>query len=127
MAWKNNAGMPKIDRARHIIDAEGKVVGRLASEIAKLLQGKHKATYIPHIDAGDFVEVVNGAKVKLTGKKLDQKMHFHASGRPGGIKQKSMRVILAEAPERVLQHAVRYMLPKNKQQTERMKRLKITK
>lgn len=127
MAWIKKAGMPKIERTHHVIDAEGKAVGRLASEIAKFLQGKHKATYVPHIDAGDFVDVINGAKVKLTGKKLDQKMHFHASGRPGGIKQKSMRVVLAEAPERVLEHAVRYMLPKNKQQTERMKRLKITK
>lgn len=127
MAWNKQKGMPKIERNRHVIDADGKVVGRLATEIAKLLQGKHKASYVPNVDAGDFVEIVNASKVKLTGKKWDQKKHFHASGRPGGIKSVTMRRLKEEKPERILEHAVKYMLPKNKQHTARMKRLTIIK
>jgi large subunit ribosomal protein L13 len=126
MAWKNTrVGMPTIKRLTHVIDAEGVAVGRLATQAAKLLQGKQKATFVPHIDAGDFVKVINAAKVKLTGKKWDQKKHFHPSGRPGGIKAVGMRTLLATKPERILEHAIRYMLPKNKQRTERLKRLKI--
>lgn len=126
MAWKNTRiGMPTIKRLTHVIDAEGIAVGRLATKIATLLQGKQKATFVPHIDAGDFVQVVNASKVKLTGKKWDQKMHFHPSGRPGGMKAVGMRTLLATKPERILEHAVGYMLPKNKQRSERMKRLKI--
>lgn len=127
MAWKNTKGMPTIDRKHHRIDAEGKAVGRLATQIATLLQGKQKATFTPHIDAGDFVEVFNAAKVKLTGNKLDQKEHFRTSGRPGGLKKVGMRKLMEENPERILEHAVRYMLPKNKHQSDRMKRLKIVK
>lgn len=119
--------MPKVERAHHQIDAEGKVVGRLATEIAKLLMGKHKASFTPNVDGGDFVEVTNASKVKLTGKKWDQKMHYRSSDRPGGVKKISMRKLQEERPERILEHAVRYMLPKNKHQSDRMKRLTITK
>ena len=127
MAWKNTKGMPSIERVRHTIDVAGKPVGRVATQIATLLQGKHKATFTPHIDGGDFVEVINAAKVKLTGKKLDQKEHFRTSGRPGGLKRVGVRKLMEEKPEEVLSHAIRYMLPKNKHQGERMKRLKIVK
>jgi large subunit ribosomal protein L13 len=126
MAWKKQIGIPKIERDRHIIDADGKVVGRLATEIARLLIGKHKPTYTPHIDGGDFVEVQNVSKMKLTGNKWEQKEHIRTSGRPGGLKRVTMKKLKEEHPEKVLEHAVRYMLPKNKQQTARMKRLKIT-
>lgn len=126
MAWKKHIGMPKIERKHHVIDVEGKVVGRVASQIAKLLQGKQKATYVPHIDAGDFVDVLNAGKIVFTGKKWEQKKHYHSSNRPGGIKAVGMDTLRATKPEEILKHAVRYMLPKNKQQAERMKRLKIS-
>ncbi|MFA5129466.1 MAG: 50S ribosomal protein L13 [Patescibacteria group bacterium] len=127
MAWKKLVGMPKVTRAKHVIDAEGKIVGRLATDVAKLLQGKHKASFVPHIDAGDFVHIVNAAKVKLTGKKLDQKKHYFVSGRPGGIRSVTMRqVASSNKPERILEHAIRYMLPKNKHRVSRLKRLKIS-
>ena len=118
--------MPKITRETHTIDATGKVVGRLATQIATLLQGKHKPGFVPHIDAGDIVHVTNAAKVNFTGKKWEQKAHFHSSNRPGGVKRVPVSKLREERPEEILRHAVRYMLPKNKQQTERMKRLKIT-
>ncbi|MCW1892524.1 MAG: 50S ribosomal protein L13 [Candidatus Uhrbacteria bacterium] len=126
MAWKKQIGMPKIERKHHVIDVEGKVVGRVATQIAKLLQGKHKATYVPHIDAGDFVEVLNAGKIVFTGKKWEQKKHFLSSNRPGGIKAVGMDALRTTKPAKILEHAVRYMLPKNKQHTIRMKRLKIS-
>lgn len=126
MAWKKKPGMPKITRETHTIDATNKVVGRLATQIATLLQGKHKPGFVPHIDAGDSVHVVNGAKINFTGKKWEQKVHFHSSNRPGGVKRVPVAKLREERPEEILRHAVRYMLPKNKQQGERMKRLKIT-
>ncbi len=116
-----------MERARHTVDAEGRVVGRLATEIAALLIGKQKPTFTPNIDSGDFVDVKNVSKIKLTGKKWDQKVHYRSSNRPGGIKRVSMKKLREERPERILEHAVKYMLPKNKFQSERMKRLKITK
>jgi large subunit ribosomal protein L13 len=128
MAWKKQIGMPKIERTRHTIDAEGKVLGRLATEIARLLIGKHKASYTPNVDSGDFVEVTNASKIKLTGKKWEQMVHFHSSDRPGGIKRVPVKKLRDDGhPEEILKHAVRYMLPKNKLQSIRMKRLKITK
>lgn len=127
MAWKKAVGMPKVTRKHHEIDAEGKPVGRLASQIAKLLQGKHRTDYVAHVDMGDFVDVKNASKVVFTGKKWEQKAHYHASGRPGGIRAVKVQTLRTEKPEEILLHAVRYMLPKNKQQTARMKRLTITK
>lgn len=127
MAWKKHVGMPKIERKHHAIDAQGKVVGRLASDVARLLIGKHKATYTPHLDAGDYVEITNASKVKLTGKKWSQKVHYRSSDRPSGIKRVGMKKLREERPERILEHAIRYMLPKNKHQSVRMKRLTIMK
>lgn len=129
MSWNETSakrGMPKVTRETHVIDASGKVVGRLATQIAKLLQGKHKPGLIPHVDGGDFVKVINAAKIELTGKKWEQKVHFHSSNRPGGIKRVPMDRLRKENPAEILRHAVRYMLPKNRTQDPRMKRLKIS-
>jgi len=100
-------------RAWWVVDATGKPLGRLASEIAAVLRGKHKAIFTPHVDAGDFVVVVNAAKVKLSGQKLDKKFYYHHSGHPGGIRKESYRHLLERKPEFALEKAVKGMLPKN--------------
>ena len=105
-----NAG--NIERKWFVVDAEGQTLGRLAAEVAKVLRGKHKPTFTPHVDTGDFVIVVNAAKVKLTGKKLIQKTYFHHSGYPGGSKFTQAGHLLETRPERVVEMAVRGMLPK---------------
>ncbi len=125
MAWKKNTVSSKIVRQTHEIDAAGKVVGRLATRIATLLVGKHKASHVPHIDGGDIVKVVNSDKVVLTGKKWQQKVHYRTSNRPGGLKQVTMEKLREENPSQILRHAVKYMLPKNRTQAIRMKRLII--
>jgi len=102
-----------IEREWFLVDAEGKTLGRLASEIAKVLRGKHKPIYTPHLDCGDYVIVVNADKVRVTGQKLDQKMYYRHSGYPGGIKSINLRDQLQKHPQRVLEAAVRGMLPKN--------------
>lgn len=101
-----------VQRKWYIVDAEGKTLGRLATEIATILRGKHKVTFTPHVDGGDFVVVVNAEKVVLTGKKLDQKMLRHHSLYPGGLKETPYREALAKKPEFVFEEAVRRMLPK---------------
>jgi len=125
MAWKNKRGMPEIKRETVTIDASGKVVGRLATQIAKILVGKDKPTYVPHIDAGAIVKVLNADKLVLTGKKMEQKVHFRSSNRPSGIKRIPMTKLMQENPGEILVHAVKYMLPKNRTQKERLKRLII--
>ena len=127
MAWKNRRGMPKIERETVEIDATGKVVGRLATHIARLLMGKHRPNYTPHIDSGAVVKVTNADKLVYTGKKMDQKVLFRSSNRPSGIKRLPVAKLQAERPGDVLLHAVKYMLPKNRTQDERMKRLHIVK
>ena len=114
-----------IKRNWWLVDAEGLELGRLASRIALLLQGKRKRIYTPHIDTGDFVVVVNAEKVKLTGRKLDTKIYFHHSGYPGGLKARTARQILESHPERLIQLAVKRMLPKNKLGRKMFKRLKV--
>ena len=114
-----------MERETHEIDASGKVIGRLASEAAKLLIGKHKADYQPNLDGGDFVVIKNAAKAEYTGKKWEQKELFRSSNRPGGVKTLKVAKIREEKPEMLLEHAIKYMLPKNKLQNDRMKRLKI--
>jgi len=126
MPWKKQKGMPKTQRATIVIDAEGKVVGRIASQVARILMGKHKASYEYHIDGGDFVQVVHAAKAEFTGKKWDEKVHFHSSNRPGGIRRVSVKKLREEKPEVIITHAVKYMLPKNTHLASRMKRLKVT-
>ncbi len=108
-----------------MVDAQDKVLGRLASRIAMVLRGKTKPTFTPHIDTGDFVVVVNAAQVQLTGRKLDNKMYYRHSGFPGGIKEISARKLLQKKPEEVLRHAVRGMLPKNSLGRQLLKKLKI--
>lgn len=125
MSWNKKAGMPKVTRATHEIDASGQVVGRLATKVAKLLMGKQKASYVPHVDAGDFVKILNADKVVLTGKKWEQKVHFSTSNRPGGLKRMPMTKLQKENPGEILRHAVKYMLPKNRTQAVRLKRLII--
>lgn len=114
-----------VKREWHIFDAKGKVLGRLASEIATLLIGKHKKDYTPHIDNGDYVVVINAKEVKLTGKKLEQKLYRSHSGYPGGYKERKANDILAKKPEELIRLAVLRMLPKNRLQKLRIKRLKI--
>lgn len=125
MAWKNTRGMAAIKRETVTIDATGKVVGRLATEIAHKLLGKDQPGYTPHIDTGAIVKVTNVDKIVLTGKKEEQKVHFRSSNRPSGIKRIPVSKLMQENPGEVLIHAVKYMLPKNRTQKERMKRLII--
>jgi large subunit ribosomal protein L13 len=108
-----------------VVDAQGKVLGRLASRIAMVLRGKNKPVFTPHADVGDFVVVVNAAQVRLTGNKLDNKMYYRHSGYMGGIKEISARHLLKKKPEEVLRHAVRGMLPKNSLGRQLLKKLKI--
>jgi len=123
MPWKKKVGMPKVTRTVHEIDATGKVVGRLATRIATLLIGKHRASYVPHIDSGDIVKVKNVEKIEFTGKKWEQKVHFRTSNRPGGLKRTPVSKLREQNPGEVLRHAVKYMLPKNRTQAVRLKRL----
>ena len=102
-----------IERKWLLIDAEGKTLGRLATEVAKLLRGKHKHTYTPFLDTGDNVIVINASKVVLTGKKLDDKVYRHHSGFPGGLKEIDYRTLMAKNPEKAVELAVKGMLPKN--------------
>lgn len=109
----------------YVVDAQGQTLGRLASRIAPILRGKHKPTYTPHLDCGDFVIIVNAEKVRVTGRKLDQKLYHRHSGYPGGITSIDLRDLLASHPERVLQEAIRGMLPKNRLGRQMVKKLKI--
>lgn len=109
----------------HVIDAEGQVLGRIATVAARLLQGKHKATYTPFIDTGDHIVVVNAAKVKLTGRKEDQKVYRQHSGYEGGLREERARVVRAKRPERLVEEAVRGMLPKTKLGEAMYRKLKV--
>ena len=113
------------ERDWYVVDAQGKTLGRLATEIASILRGKNKPTFTPHMDAGDFVVVVNAQQVHLTGRKLDQKMYWHYTGHPGGIRGINARKLLEKKPEDILRIAVKGMLPKNKLGRAQLKKLKI--
>ena len=106
------ASLSNIERKWYVVDAEGKTLGRLASEVAKVLRGKNKPTFTPHIDTGDYVIVVNAAKIAVTGKKLDQKIYYHHSDYVGGMKETTLREMLAKKPEKVIELAIKGMLPK---------------
>ena len=114
-----------VDKDWYIVDASDKILGRLASEVALRLRGKHKAVYTPHVDAGDFVVVVNAEKVKLTGKKLTDKIYYSYSGYPGGLRETPAGKMLAEKPEKVIRIAVAGMLPKNNLGRKILKKLKV--
>lgn len=115
----------EVQRSWHLVDARGKVLGRLATEVAMVLRGKRKPQFTPHVDTGDFVIVVNAEKVLLTGKKLKQKMYYRASGYPGGLKATAAGNLLKSHPERLIQYAVRGMLPKTKLGDAVYRKLKV--
>jgi large subunit ribosomal protein L13 len=114
-----------IKREWHIIDASDEVLGKLSTRVAKLLSGKHKPLYAPNMDVGDFVVVVNAGKVRFTGNKLKQKMYYSHSGYPGGLKTERLEELQEKYPERIIEHAVKGMLPRNKLNAKMMKRLRI--
>lgn len=115
----------EIERRWYIIDAEGQTLGRLCSEAARVLLGKHKATYTPNVDTGDFVIVVNAAKVRVTGDKLKSKVYYRHSGYPGGFRQRSLEEQLKRFPERVIEHAIAGMLPQNRLGSAMIRKLKV--
>ncbi len=115
----------RAQRQWYVVDAEGKVLGRLATEVAKVLRGKHKPSFTPHIDMGDFVVVVNARGVRLTGKKLEDKVYYRHSGYPGGIRSKTAGKMLADKPESLVQLAVKGMLPKSRLGRKVLSKLKI--
>ncbi|MEJ6949549.1 50S ribosomal protein L13 [Natronospora cellulosivora (SeqCode)] len=115
----------EIDREWYVVDATGKTLGRLATKIAEVLRGKHKATYTPHLDTGDFVVVINADKIELTGKKWDQKKYYRHSGYPGGIKEMTYKELLNRKPEFIIEKAVTGMVPHNKLGRQVLKKLKV--
>lgn len=117
--------IPKIVRTTVKIDAQGQSIGRVASQAVKFLQGKHKAAYEAHNDHGDFVEVSHASKVKITGKKLENKVYYHYSGYPGGMRATQLKEVFAKNPGEAIRRAVWSMLPKNRQRKERIKRLQV--
>lgn len=114
-----------IEKKWFVVDASDKVLGRLATEVASRLKGKHKPVYMPHVDTGDFIVVINADKVRLTGRKWDQKIYYHYSGFIGGMKEITARKQLAKKPEDLIIHAVRGMLPKNSLGRRQLKKLKV--
>ncbi|PID56894.1 50S ribosomal protein L13 [candidate division KSB3 bacterium] len=115
----------RIERRWYVIDAQGLVLGRLAAEIAKKLRGKDKPTFSPHMDVGDFIVVVNAAKIRLTGNKLKNKVYYRHTGYPGGIRSINAGELLSRHPERLLEKAVKGMLPKNRLGRQMYKKLKV--
>ena len=115
----------EIQRAWFVIDLDGQVLGRAATEIARVLRGKHKAIYTPSVDTGDFVVVLNAEKVRLTGNKLADKMYHRHTGHPGGLKSITAEKLLAKKPEELIKKAVKGMLPKNKLGRQMFKKLKV--
>ncbi|MEO6956844.1 MAG: 50S ribosomal protein L13 [Antricoccus sp.] len=115
----------EVNRVWHVIDANDVVLGRLATQAATLLRGKHKAQFAPHIDIGDFVIVINAEKVALTGNKRDAKIDYRHSGRPGGLRARTYGEVLATRPQRIIEKAVKGMLPKNKLSAQQIGKLKV--
>jgi large subunit ribosomal protein L13 len=115
----------EIERSWYVVDAEGQTLGRLASRIAPILKGKHKPSYTPHLDCGDYIVVINAEKVRVTGRKKDQKFYYRHSGYPGGLSSISLRDQLDKFPERVVESAVKGMLPKNRLGRQMFKKLKV--
>jgi len=119
------ANAKTVSRQWYVVDAEGVVLGRLATQVASILRGKNKPTFTPHCDTGDYVVVVNAEKVVLTGHKLDQKMYYHHSGYPGGLKATPYRKLLAVKPEFAIRHAVVGMLPKGPLGRQMARKLRV--
>ena len=103
-----------VDRKWYVVDAEGKTLGRLATKVATVLKGKHKATYTPHVDCGDYVIIVNASKVNLTGNKLNDKMYYNHSGYVGGLRERNAKTMIEKYPEEMIERAVKGMLPKGR-------------
>ena len=119
------ANPAKIDRKWYVVDAEGQTLGRLASEVAKVLRGKNKPEFTPHVDTGDYVIVINAEKVKVTGKKMDQKVYHHHSAYVGGMKEVTLKEKMAKKPEQVIELAVKGMLPKGPLGRQMMTKLHV--
>ena len=115
----------EVQRKWHLIDAEGKTLGRLSTEIAKLLRGKHKVTFTPHVDGGDYVVVINADRIEVTGKKRDNKVYRHHTGYIGNLKEINFKKLQEKKPEEIIRLSVSGMLPKNKLRAPMMKRLRI--
>ncbi len=115
----------EIDRKWYIIDASGQVLGRLASEVALMLKGKHKPTYTPHVDTGDYIIIINADKIQLTGDKLQQKKYRYYTGYPGGLKEVDYQTMLRKRPEKAIEIAVKGMLPHNRLGRKMFKKLKV--
>jgi large subunit ribosomal protein L13 len=115
----------ELEHQWYLVNAEGKILGRLATKLADLLRGKTKPTYTPHLDTGDFVVVVNAEKVTLTGKKMKDKIYYHHTGYPGGIKEMSAEKLLAKKPTEMIRMAVKGMLPKNSLGRQMLRKLKV--
>ena len=115
----------EVERKWYVIDAEDKTLGKIASEIASILRGKKKPIYTPHVDTGDYVIVINAEKVRVTGKKEEQKIYKSHSGYPGGLKETTLRELRAKKPEEIIRHAVKGMMPKGKLGRQMFKKLKV--
>ena len=115
----------EVEHQWYLVDAQGKILGRLATELAKILRGKNKPIYTPHVDTGDFVIVVNAGKVALTGKKMKDKIYYHHTGYPGGIREMSAEKLLAKKPTEMIRIAVKGMLPKNSLGRQMIQKLKV--
>lgn len=114
-----------VEHAWHVVDAQGQTLGRLATRIASVLRGKHKPSYSPNLDNGDFIIVVNAEKITVTGNRLDDKKYYRHSGYPGGLREITLRRLLETHPERAIKHAVKGMLPKNRLGRKMIKKLKV--
>jgi len=114
-----------VEKKWHVVDADGLVVGRLASQVAKILRGKNKPIFTPHVDTGDYVVIVNASKVRFTGNKLEKKAYYRHTGYPGGLKTTMAKDIMKNTPERIIYFAVRGMLPKNTLGRQQFKKLKV--
>lgn len=123
----NNLSVNDIKREKHVIDASGKILGKLASDVALLLMGKHKPNFVPYLDNGDFVVVTNAGKIKVTGKKMSQKKYTRHSGYPGGLKIETFDKLMDKDPRKIIEHAVKGMLPKNRLGRAEFKKLKVYK
>ncbi|MBI2877875.1 MAG: 50S ribosomal protein L13 [Candidatus Tectomicrobia bacterium] len=120
-----SANKEDVDRRWYLVEAQGKVLGRLATEVARVLRGKHKPIFTPHVDTGDHVIIINAEKVQLTGRKLEEKLYYRYSGYPGGLTSMTAKKMLQVKPERLVELAVRGMLPKNRLSRAVLKKLKV--
>ncbi|MBJ95324.1 MAG: 50S ribosomal protein L13 [Rickettsiales bacterium] len=125
VARKEDVNSGAIERKWFVVDAEGQTLGRISTHIAMVLRGRHKAIYTPHVDVGDFVVVINAAKVKVTGSKRKTKKYYNYSGYPGGLRAWTFEDLIEKDPKRVILHAVKGMLPKNRLAAQQLRKLKV--